>query len=82
MQNKSMEHALRAGQALSVLVEGRKIDDGLYELRRFVDGKDYCDPQREWWIWSVGRHVFDGRIMAATDVRFYQDPNWECLFLR
>ena len=82
MINKAMESKLRRGHALSVLKEGARVDSSSYLLRRFVEGKDYCDPVRELWIWSIGRNVFDGRIMAATDARYYQDPNWECLFLR
>lgn len=82
MQNLAMEQRLRTGEALSVLAEGKLVQPGLYELRRFVEDKDYCDPQHEWWIWSVGRNAFTGKIMAATDARFYNDPSWECLFLR
>ncbi len=82
MQNLTMERKLRTGEALSVLAEGTKISDGYYELKRFVEDKDYCDPQREWWIWSIGRRFSDGQIFAATDTRFYDNPNFECLFLR
>jgi hypothetical protein len=82
MQNQAMENKLRAGVALSVLSEGKMVQPGLYELKRFVEDRDYCDPQREWWIWSVGRNALTGKIMAATDARFYDDPTWECLYLR
>ena len=82
MDNRSMHTALRARTALSVLTEGHQVDSSTYQLRRYVDGKDYCDPIRELWIWSIGKSMFDGRIMAATDARYYQDPSWECLFLR
>ncbi len=82
MNNVAMAEMLRQGAALSVLSEGKEVQPGLYRLDRFVEDKDYCDPQRELWIWSVGKSVFDGKIYAATDARFYEDPNWECLFLR
>ena len=82
MDNLQMQRMLVSGQALDVLREGRMIQPGLYQLSRFVDNKDYCDSKNEWWIWSVGKNVFDNRIMASTDTRFYGDPNWECLFLR
>lgn len=77
-----MERKLRAGEALSVLAEGRMVQPGIYELRRFVEDVDYCDPKNEWWIWSVGRNYLTGQILAATDSRYYGDPTWECLFLR
>jgi len=82
VNNREMEQMLKHGRALSVLAEGKQVDSSSYQLRRFVEGRDYCDPVRELWIWSIGRNVFDGRIMAATDSRYYQHPNWECLFLR
>lgn len=82
MNNKSMESALSRGEALDVRREGQQIAEGVYRLGRFIDGKDYCDASTERWIWSVGRNVFDGRIEAAYDSRYYGSPNWECLFLR
>lgn len=82
MENKAMEEKLRTGEALSVLVEGRELRNGVYELKRFVDGKDYCDPRKERWIWSIGQSVFDDKIYAATDTRFYGNPSYSCLFLR
>ena len=83
MQNLEMERKLRAGEALSVLVEGRALPRaGVYRLHRFIEGRDYCDPSREWWIGSIGRNFLTGEILAATDSRFYGDPTWECLFLR
>jgi hypothetical protein len=82
MQNQAMEERLRAGVALSVLAEGKQVGSGLYELKRFVENKDYCDPLHEWWIWSIGKNFLTGKIVAATDARFYDDPTWECLFLR
>lgn len=82
MSNLVMQRMLRAGEALSVLAEGRELNSGMYELNRFVDGKDYCDPVKERWIWSIGRRFSDGKIFAATDARFYGDRNHDCLFLR
>jgi len=82
MQNLAMAKKLRAGEALSVLAEGKQVGSGLYELTRFVEDKDYCDPLHEWWIWSIGRNAFTGKIVAATDARFNDDPSWELLFLR
>jgi len=86
MRNKAMANKLLKGKALDVRAEGRENGPGLYELRRFVDGVDYCDAQREAWIWSIGRRRSDGAIFAATDTRFYSGrPNegdYECLWLR
>ena len=82
MQNLSMMEMLVRGEALDVRREGTMISEGVFELRRFVPDKDYCDSVKERWIESIGRNVFDKRIMAASDARYYGDSNWEELFLR
>lgn len=82
MQNLAMAEKLRKGEALDVLKEGRMLESGMYELKRFVEDKDYCDPKMERWIWSVGQRFSDNKIFAATDSRFYNNPNFSCLFLR
>jgi len=82
MHNLSMQDALRSGEALSVLAEGSTLGNGMYLLRRFVDGKDYCDPSIERWIFSIGRQFKDNKIIAATDMRFVGDMNYDCLFSR
>jgi hypothetical protein len=56
--------------------------DGYYILERFEVGKDYCDLHAEAWIWSIGRRRSDGQILASTGSRLYQNPDFECLFLR
>ena len=82
MENLAMQHKLQTGECLSVLKEGFSREDGTFQLRRFVENKDYCDPVRERWIWSIGRRFSDGVIFAATDTRYYDNPNFEGLFLR
>lgn len=82
MDNLAMQRKLQTGEALSVIAEGRKVSDSLYELSRFVEDKDYCDPHAERWIWSIGQRFSDNKIFASTDTRFYGDPNYSCLFLR
>lgn len=82
MTNKAMAEKLSTHAALSVLEEGEAIGGGLYKLKRFVDDRDYCDPQLEAWIWSIGRNRVTGEIFASTNSGLYQDESWECLFLR
>lgn len=80
--NDGMHGAVARGETIDVRREGREISEGIFRLPRFVDGKDYCDLARQRYIWSIGKNVFDGRIEASMDSRYYGDPNWECLFLR
>jgi hypothetical protein len=77
-----MKRKLQTGEALSVLKEGRRLSESMFELKRFVEDVDYCDPEGERWIWSIGERFSDGKIFASTDTRFYGDPNYSCLFLR
>ncbi len=82
MMNKAMERKLLSGEALDVLKEGKQLEDGLYKLNQFIDDADYCDGSRELWIWSIGQNRKTGEILASTTTRFYQNPEFECLFLR
>jgi hypothetical protein len=48
----------------------------------FVDGMDYCDARIERWVWSIGRRKLDGQVLASLSDEFYQNDNFECLWLR
>jgi len=55
---------------------------GTWEIHNFIDppeGMDYRAGDRA--IWSIGRSA-DGRIYASLDARFYDNPRFECLWLR
>lgn len=84
-RNRRMCERLNAGECKDVTPFGHVVGGvGIYTLPHgfFEEGKDYCDAQTEMWIWSIGRNYADGRIVASTDNRFYQNPDWECLWLR
>lgn len=81
MRNKAMERKLQEGELIDVSQWPTPIV-GVYALPGFIDGKDYADIKSEEWIWSIGRELETGRIFASTDTRFYDDNNFECLFLR
>jgi|GraSoiStandDraft_4_1057263.scaffolds.fasta_scaffold19853_10 hypothetical protein len=89
MRNLAMRRKLEKGEALDVeqmaaLVAPQQGDlyRGTFALDRFVDDRDYCVGSTEQWIWSIGRRKSDGVIFAALDSRFYQNPEFECLWLR
>jgi hypothetical protein len=82
MDNRAMAYKLKTGAALDVHTEGVTIGRGRYRLRRFVADVDYCDAQAEAWIWSIGRRYADDAIIASTGSELYQNPDFECLFLR
>jgi len=85
MRNRAMARKLASHRALNVremMVPTDELGRGVYALDRYVDGVDYCDAEKELWIWSIGRRRHDGRIFASTDTRFYQNPDYECLWLR
>ena len=88
MFNLRMKESLSVGDCIDVLSIGEIVKDEhtdvvcIYKLNGFVDGKDYCDSEREQWIWSIGKNNKTGEIFASTDTRFYQNPDYECLWLR
>lgn len=92
MQNKYMEEHLKSGVCLDVRKIGRGRpyrDDDLpvvFELDEFHEGLDYCDARTERFVWSIGREIATGRIVAALDSRFYSEwakqEGWECIWLR
>lgn len=92
MLNQAMARKLATGEALDVehpdlrapigIVEYGPAFVGVYRLQRFVDDVDYCVARTEEWIWSIGKRLEDGAIFASTDTRFYQNPAFECLWLR
>lgn len=90
MKNQAMQRKLSAGRAIDVetiLAPPQPTDVGpafvgVFRLREFHDDVDYCVGSTEQWIWSIGRRHSDGAIFAALDGRFYQNPAFECLWLR
>lgn len=80
MKNLAMARKLVSGAALDV--SDCRRDGDQYVLESFESGKDYCDAKSEHWIWSIGQNMKTGAILAATDGRFYQNPDFHCLFLR
>lgn len=76
-----MQDGLEAGEIIDVSKFPR-MDDGSFLLPIFMDDVDYCVANTDEWIWSIGKHKLSGRIFAAKDARFYQNPNYDCLWLR
>ena len=75
-----MIEKVNSGEAIDLSKNETK--DGFYILKQFVDGADYCDLKNETWIWSIGKNYKTGQILASTDTVFYQNPDFECLWLR
>ena len=91
MINKAMERKIAFGDAIDLKDCKRIPADGMIEgntknpyyiLDRFEDDMDYCDSTLENWIWSIGKRKSDGLILASTTADFYQNDDFECLFLR
>lgn len=89
VRNLAMRRKLEKGDALDVEEmlatappEPGDLYRGTFHLDRFVDDADYCVASTEQWIWSIGRRKSDGEIFAALDSRFYNHPDFNCLWLR
>ena len=81
MQNKRMEEKITKGEAVD-LSQCERTKEGFYILDDFIEDLDYCDAEKEYWIWSIGIHYETGKILASTSSIFYQNPEFECLWLR
>jgi hypothetical protein len=87
MNNKAMQRKLDQGDCLDVTKIGVEVDNGggsarVFQLTRFEDDMDYCIPDVERWIWSIGKRKSDGVYFASTDTRYYMNPGYECVWLR
>ncbi len=76
-----MEEKLQKGEAID-LARNPKLANGDYVLKSFVPDKDYCDSKEEAWIWSIGRNIYTKEIIASTSGKFYENPEYDCLFVR
>ncbi len=47
-----------------------------------IDGMDFCDASKEQWVWSIGRNKKTGQVLASMNACFYQNPEYDCLWLR
>ena len=60
--------------------------DGRYLVPKqlFENSKDgdFCNHKTEEWIWSIGKRRSDGVILASHGSELYQNPEFECLWLR
>ena len=82
MDNQAMQRKLDSGKAVDVSGFEVTITDGVYALPDYAEGMDYCDALKEQWIYSIGKSLATGDIFAATDTRYYQNKEYECLWLR
>lgn len=82
MKNLRMREKLDLGECIDVNKIGHSIGVGLFVLDEYHDGVDYCDAANDQWIWSIGKNAVSGTIVAAIDTRFYQNAQYECLWLR
>ena len=80
MHNRAMGRKLTTRRAIDLSMNPRI--GGYYILDKFVERMDYCDAVREVWIWSIGKRKSDGVILASLTTDLYQNPDYECLWLR
>lgn len=85
MSNKAMARKLAAGECLDLSPLART-DDGDYIVPEswvgIIEDRDLCNANDETWIWSVGRRRADGVVLASHSSKLYQNPSYECLWLR
>lgn len=82
LRNLRMAEKLTAGEARDVSPFDQGDETYLLPDGWFEEDTDYCDAAREAWIWSIGRSLKSGKVLATTSGFLYQNPDYECLFLR
>lgn len=92
--NLRMYEKVFNGEAISVhdfqqIVHVQDVPKGLfpyvemaYQLIEFNKNVDYCNVETGQWIQTIGRHYKTGLIFASHDNRFYDNPDYICLYLR
>lgn len=80
--NHAMRRKLNVGEAVDVSKCERHGGAYILPPGMFVDGLDYCNARTERWIWSIGRRKSDGVVLASESDEFYQNDNFDCLWLR
>lgn len=78
--NLSMLAMVQSGEAIDL--SNNRREGKYYVIDKFIDGVDYCVLNTEQWIWSIGRRKKDGVILACTKSTFYQNSEYECIWLR
>jgi hypothetical protein len=82
MRNLSMQRKLDRGEAIDV-AKMEQTADGFYVLPSgVVEGMDYCDSEKEHWVWSIGRNLETGQVVASLTNELYLNNKFECVWLR
>jgi hypothetical protein len=82
---KAMEELVKTGEAVDVSNCHRWMDK-FYDVTSTFRGMDaevdYCDVKAGAWVWSIGEHKVTRRLYASLDASFYDNPDFDCVWLR
>jgi hypothetical protein len=81
IKNTWMRNALRSGDAIDVRMLGVEVEPGVFRLSEFIPEVQYVDAEDEVFIYSIGKDLESGEILAAVDGRFYNNEDYECIYL-
>lgn len=81
MMNLAMENKIKKAEALD-LSGCERTEEGDYIMESDPGDFDLCDAKAERWIWSVGKNKETGQIVASLGTKFYQNPAYDCIWLR
>lgn len=84
MPNYRMIEKIAARQAVNIS-KAPVTEEGWYDITDLwdlTDGMDFCDLDKELWIWSIGKDTKTDRIYASTGMDFYDAKGYDCLWLR
>jgi len=81
MTNLRAQEKIDSGEAID-LSDFPQTNGDYVITNNFVEGMDYYVTAENDWIRSIGRRKSDGVILASTSSKFYQHPDFECIWLR
>lgn len=82
MLNQRMKEKLQKKEAVDLSNHEKDGDYYILTDFGFLGHLDYCDASKQRWVWSIGRRHSDGKILASLYPDLYENPHFECLWLR
>jgi hypothetical protein len=82
VKNPIVRKNLSSGNLIDVNDIGYEVENGVFKLNRFVKDANYFDSKNNKNIFSIGKSLSTGEIFASHDTRYYNNDDYDTLYLR
>lgn len=82
VQNPIVRKNLNSGNLIDVNDIGYEVENGVFKLNKFIKDSNYFDSVNNRNIFSIGRSLSTGEIFASYDTRYYNNDDYDTLYLR